>query len=116
MFMANDFIRPRIQKIVLAEDEYSEVREAAIRSHSKYVDEKEATEWDKFYDEKMRFPDWIFDRTSTPESQVKHCAVHDAESVFYLCLLFFSRLWPYGAMVKAGEVEQLKIDRGTIYI
>ncbi|KAL5480763.1 hypothetical protein ACEPAI_9703 [Sanghuangporus weigelae] len=85
----------------------------------KYVlsDEKDA--WDAFFREEYRELEWSIRPAKKNGAEIqrsfKHGAVHDAESVYYLCLLFFNRMWLYDKRVKEPEVADLQAKRGHLF-
>ena len=132
MFMANDVIHPRDEDRMSAISSrvkwsdvpyegrwrmFPRIKKAAIIDSSKYGDDAERTAWNNFYERDIELLSWIVDPKGPqyPRDSFKHGAVHDAESVFLLCILFFDRLWPRGKMVTAEEKERLRADRGRSF-
>ena len=110
MFMANDIIHPRGENHMLAISHwvkwsdvpyegrwrmFPRIKKAAMIDSSKYGDDAERTAWNEFYECDIRFLSWPVKPRGSQCSQdsFKHRAVHEAESVFFLCVLFFNRLW-----------------------
>ena len=110
IFMANDVIHPRGENHMLAISHwvkwsdvpydgrsliFPRIRKAAMIDSSKYGDDAERTDWNEFYERNIRFLSWPVKPRGSQCSQdsFKHRAVHEAESVFFLCVLFFNRLW-----------------------
>ena len=110
MFMTNDVIHPRGENHMLAISLwvkwsdipyevrsliFPRIRKAAMIDSSKYGDDAERTAWNEFYERDIRFLSWPVKPRGSQRSQdsFKHRAVHEAELVFFLCVLFFNRLW-----------------------
>ena len=110
MFMANDVIHPRDEDRMSAISSrvnwsdvpyegrwrmFPRIKKAAMIDSSKYGDDAERTAWNEFYERNIRFLSWPVKPRGSQHSQdsFKHRAVHEAESVFFLCVLFFNRLW-----------------------
>ncbi len=121
MFMANDLICPQevpctFEFIHLDFPGYLEkaMEEAKRSGTTQYANETEMAAWDNWYLEETQSLKWV---TSNPKFLVpdfKHGAMHDAESVFFLCILFFNRLWPYNEKVKASEASKMERGRGKV--
>lgn len=106
MFMANDILFPRRNELMRNHDPETQetIEQEAIEDCvKKYFCDKEKTSWDEFY-RGMSQIRWIVGRNvgdpvvdkkapkPQPEDRFVHGAVHDAESVYCLCLLFFNRM------------------------
>ena len=129
MFMANDVIYPRdgmhmfaISSQVKWSDVprwpmFPSIKNAAMIDSSKYGDDAERTAWNNFYERDIELLSWIVDPKGPqrPRDSFKHGVVHDAESVFLLCILFFNRLWPRDEMVTVEEKERLRASRGRSF-
>ena len=90
MFMANDILVPRDKTPLIFSKELTDTAKRPTRKYSNTT-EKEA--WDNFYQHLQNLePIHAVD----PDDFFKHGAVHDAESVFFLCFLFFNRLQRVG--------------------
>ncbi|KAL5522464.1 hypothetical protein ACEPAG_8480 [Sanghuangporus baumii] len=58
-------------------------------------------------------PRW--DKKALLQDSFRHGAVHDAESVFYICLLFFNRMWPLDERVRKSDIRDLQEARGKLF-
>ncbi|KAL5480762.1 hypothetical protein ACEPAI_9702 [Sanghuangporus weigelae] len=127
MFMARDVLKPRESSLMSPAGPYGNLnvlddtdRNVAYKNlDGKYVlsDEKDA--WDAFFREKYKELEWSIRPAKKNDAEIqrsfKHGAVHDAESVYYLCLLFFNRMWLYDKRVKEPEVADLQAKRGHLF-
>ncbi|OCB84048.1 hypothetical protein A7U60_g8719 [Sanghuangporus baumii] len=87
MFMANDVLVPRESPFSFQSPKAQFLYTAVMDSAMKYSDDSERAAWNAFYSHLTELEPII---PSYPERDIfRHGAVHDAESVFYLCLLFF---------------------------
>ncbi|EJD03341.1 uncharacterized protein FOMMEDRAFT_156731 [Fomitiporia mediterranea MF3/22] len=115
MFMANDVLAPRSKDAMHAvpfdEEDVDVIRTAAANSGKRYRNGEEA-KWDSFY----RGVDHInYVTKKNPEELFRHGAMHDAESVFYLSLLFFSRMVREGEEISDTDLYERQIDRGKVF-
>ncbi|KAL5480883.1 hypothetical protein ACEPAI_9824 [Sanghuangporus weigelae] len=86
MFMANDVLVPRESALYFEIPVAQFLHTAVMDSAMKYSDDSERAAWNAFYSHLRE----IEPIPAYPASDIfRHGAVHDAESVFYLCLLFF---------------------------
>ena len=132
IFMANDVIHPRGENHMLAISHwvkwsdvpyegrsliFPRIRKAAMIDSSKYGDDAERTAWNEFYERDIELLSWLVKPRGSqrPQDSFKHGAVHDAESVFFLCVLFFNRLWPRDKTVTVEEKERLRASRGELF-
>ena len=132
MFMANDIIHPRGENHMLAISHwvkwsdvpyegrsliFPRIRKAAMIDSSKYGDDAERAAWNEFYERDIELLSWLVKPRGSqrPQDSFKHGAVHDAESVFLLCILFFNRLWPQDKMVTVEEHKSLRASRGELF-
>ncbi|KAL5522452.1 hypothetical protein ACEPAG_8468 [Sanghuangporus baumii] len=120
MFMAEDVLSVRDGSIMTPFSRFSENvrREVPNDCVDKYSDCQEKREWDKFYENFAELRWRIEPQLSNDDELVhsfRHGAVHDAESVFYLCLLFFNRLWPLDEYVDPSEIPTLEANRGKLF-
>ncbi|KAL5480743.1 hypothetical protein ACEPAI_9683 [Sanghuangporus weigelae] len=120
MFMAEDVLSVRDGSIMTTFSRFSENvrREVPNDCVDKYSDCQEKHEWDKFYENFVELR-WRIEPTLNNDDKLvqsfRHGAVHDAESVFYLCLLFFGRLWPFDEHVDPSEIPTLEANRGKLF-
>ena len=122
MFMANDVIYPRDiirlkNPLIDVFTDFARIKKAAAIGSCKYANDAERTAWDEFYERDIELLNWIVDPKGPqrPRDSFKHGAVHDVESVFLLCILFFNRLWPRDEMVTVEEYDRLKASRGRSF-
>ncbi|KAL5522468.1 hypothetical protein ACEPAG_8484 [Sanghuangporus baumii] len=127
MFMASDVLEPRESSVMSPAGPYGNLsvlddtdRNVAYKNlDGKYVlsDEKDA--WDAFFREEYKKLEWSIRPVEKNDAEIersfKHGAVHDAESVYYLCLLFFNRMWLYDKRVKESELADLQAKRGHLF-
>ncbi|OCB91431.1 hypothetical protein A7U60_g1309 [Sanghuangporus baumii] len=119
MFMAEDVLSVRDGSIMTPFSRFSENvrREVPNDCVDKYFDCQEKHEWDKYYENFAELR-WRIEPTLNNDDKLvqsfRHGAVHDAESVFYLCLLFFGRLWPFDEHVDPSEIPTLEADRAKL--
>ncbi|KAL5522583.1 hypothetical protein ACEPAG_8600 [Sanghuangporus baumii] len=103
MFMANDVLVPRQADIYIQSLVVESLHTAVMDSAMKYADDSERTAWNVFYS-RLREIELI---PAYPASDVfRHGAVHDAESVFYLCLLFFNRIRRSSRANESSSIEE----------
>ncbi|KAL5522454.1 hypothetical protein ACEPAG_8470 [Sanghuangporus baumii] len=120
MFMAEDVLSVRDGSIMTPFSRFSENVRSEVPKDcvDKYSDCQEKHEWDKFY-ENFAELQWRIEPTLNNDDKLvqsfRHGAVHDAESVFYLCLLFFGRLWPFDERVDPSEIPTLEANRGKLF-
>ncbi|KAL5523298.1 hypothetical protein ACEPAF_1565 [Sanghuangporus sanghuang] len=120
MFMAEDVLSVRDGSIMTPFSRFSENvrREVPNDCVDKYFDCQEKHEWDKYYENFAELR-WRIEPTLNNDDKLvqsfRHGAVHDAESVFYLCLLFFGRLWPFDEHVDPSEIPTLEADRAKLF-
>ncbi|KAL5499275.1 hypothetical protein ACEPAH_1793 [Sanghuangporus vaninii] len=120
MFMAEDVLSVRDGTTMTPFSRFSENvrREVPNDFVDKYSDCQEKHEWDKYYENFAGLRWRIEPQLSNDDKLVqsfRHGAVHDAESVFYLCLLFFNRLWPLDEHVDPSEIPTLEVNRGKLF-
>ncbi|KAL5499267.1 hypothetical protein ACEPAH_1785 [Sanghuangporus vaninii] len=120
MFMADDVLAPEVSLAGVFSDIAEGIRQAATLDNldEKYANHEEKLEWDGFYENFEHLKQKIasrWDKKNEIRTTFRHGAVHDAESVFYLCLLFFNRLWPLDEVVKESDVKALREDRGDFF-
>lgn len=107
MFMAYDVLGPRQHRRYIGEEDVEGWQAAALEPtsedspRSKYSDKMEKAAWDAFYS-RLSGIEYIRSKSA---SFFKHGAVHDAESVFYLCFLFFNRMQRLGSS-NAPDIPQ----------
>ncbi|KAL5532344.1 hypothetical protein ACEPAF_5914 [Sanghuangporus sanghuang] len=119
MFMAHDVIEPRNLNYSrgLAEPKARAIQKAVATGSDRYADKKERDIWDEFFaSERLERPQWKL-LTSDKEmtDSFRHGAMHDAESVFWILLLFFYRMVPAGKDVPPEELESMKEKRGKAF-
>ncbi|KAL5523289.1 hypothetical protein ACEPAF_1556 [Sanghuangporus sanghuang] len=120
MFMAEDVLSVRKSKAMAPFSRISRkvLGQALDDCVDKYADHHEKQEWDKFY-EKFTALRWKIEPEEDNDNALlqsfRHGAVHDAESVVYLCLLFFNRLWPFDEYIERSEIGSLEENRGKIF-
>ncbi|KAL5480888.1 hypothetical protein ACEPAI_9829 [Sanghuangporus weigelae] len=103
MFMANDVLLPRQADIYIQSLVVQSLHTAVMDSSMKYSDDSERAAWNAFYSH-LREIELI---PAYPASDVfRHGAVHDAESVFYLCLLFFNRIRRSSRANEPSNIEE----------
>ncbi|KAL5480756.1 hypothetical protein ACEPAI_9696 [Sanghuangporus weigelae] len=120
MFMAEDVLSTRNSSAMTSFSRiYRTVLGQALDGCvDKYADFQEKREWDEFYE---RFTElrWKIEPEEHNDNALlqsfRHGAVHDAESVFYLCLLFFNRLWPFDEYIERSEIGALEENRGRLF-
>ena len=118
MFMAQDVIQPRdygamhlYSSLVL-----TNLRNAALDVHDmKYADSDEKNAWDKFYSTELGRPEWRAELSDDTPKSFLHGAVHDAESVFWICVLYFCRILPKGTDMSEDDWESIKRERGELF-
>ncbi|KAF8656847.1 hypothetical protein AX16_002394 [Volvariella volvacea WC 439] len=119
MFMAHDVIKPRslFDMMPLPKKERLRICAALARRPAYYSDSAEQAAWDEFYQKDIQSLPWIADPDADDPflPPFQHGAMHDAESVFNLCLLFFNRFWPLNETVKESEMKGLMEDRGQVF-
>ena len=117
MFMANDVLLPRMGQAQLTIELPSYLRSIRPSGVKRCHDEKEEIAWDHWYREQTTSLSWRFSRFDkvNPSSYFKHGAMHDAESVFYLCILFFNRMWPRGEEIRSSDLSALRKERGKTF-
>ncbi|EJD07178.1 uncharacterized protein FOMMEDRAFT_144912 [Fomitiporia mediterranea MF3/22] len=113
MFMARDVLEPRskIHMSQFIEDVVNMIQAASADSGKQYRNGEEA-KWEGFYRD---LTDIRYANRKNPEELFRHGAVHDAESVFYLCLLFFSRMLRKGEEISDADLYKREIDRGKVF-
>ena len=114
MFMANDVICPRPWGTALDEFFFKHLGEVRTPSVKRCHDEEEELAWGRWYLSQIYKPDYENDLEQRV-ANFKHGAMHDAESVFNLCLLFFNRLWPLGEEITLLRFSALKRARGEVF-
>ncbi|OCB91441.1 mitogen-activated protein kinase [Sanghuangporus baumii] len=120
MFMAEDVLSVRKSKAMAPFSRISRtvLGQALDDCVDKYADHHEKQEWDKFY-EKFTALRWKIEPEEDNDNALlqsfRHGAVHDAESVVYLCLLFFNRLWPFDEYIERSEIGSLEENRGKLF-
>lgn len=115
MFMASDVIKSRPIQIFIelgagpyASADIRHAAQSVLTNNKKYSDDHEKKFWDEFYSRKLKDLKWV-------GTEFTHGAVHDAESVFCICLLFFNRMWPKGKTVGESDLPKLKKARGAAF-
>ena len=83
-------------------------------SGDKYHDIDEKISWDEFYSkvDRLKFRVGTRKALGKPRKTLEHSAAHDAESVFYLCALFFCRM---ERIHRPEEIANSKHDRIQIF-
>ncbi|KAL5480886.1 hypothetical protein ACEPAI_9827 [Sanghuangporus weigelae] len=103
MFMANDVPVPRESALYFEIPVAQFLHTAVMDSAMKYSDDSERAAWNAFYS-RLREIELI---PAYPARDVfRHGAVHDAESVFYLCLLFFNRMQRSSRANEPSSIEE----------
>ncbi|KAL5504987.1 hypothetical protein ACEPAH_7650 [Sanghuangporus vaninii] len=119
MFMAHDVIEPRNLNYSrgLVEPKARTIQKAVATGSDRYADNKEKDIWDNFFaSERLERPQWkvlISDKEMT--DSFRHGTMHDAESVFWILLLFFYRMVPADKHVPPEELESMKEKRGKAF-
>ncbi|KAL5499270.1 hypothetical protein ACEPAH_1788 [Sanghuangporus vaninii] len=127
MFMARDVLKLHQLSLMSPAGPYGNLavlddtdRNVAYKNFDrKYAlsDEKDA--WDAFFREEYKQLEWSIRPVMKSDAEIqrsfKHRVVHDAESVYYLCLLFFNRMWLYDKRVKESEVADLQAKSGHVF-
>ncbi|KAL5523172.1 hypothetical protein ACEPAF_1439 [Sanghuangporus sanghuang] len=104
MFMANDVRVPRESPFSFQSPKAQFLYTAVMDSAMKYSDDLERAAWNAFYSHLTELEHII---PSYPERDIfRHGAVHDAESVFYLCLLFFNRMQRSSRANEPSSIEE----------
>ena len=120
MFMAEDVLSVRKCQSMIEFSMISEIvkNKALDAVGDQYADRGEKESWDNFY-QNFEGLQWKimprFENNELLQESFRHGAVHDAESVLYLCLLFFNRMWPLGERIDQTELDTLEINRGTLF-
>ena len=105
MFMAYDVLRPRQHAIHMDLEIGAMGSTLEDSDRSKYSEKSEKDAWDAFY---SGLSEIEYVRRDRSKKFFKHGAVHDAESVFYLCYLFFNRMQRLGGGNSADVSEERK--------
>ncbi|KAL5530961.1 hypothetical protein ACEPAG_3837 [Sanghuangporus baumii] len=104
MFMANDVLAPRDFAFPFRSAKAQLLYSAVMDSAMKYSDDSESSTWNTFY---SRLTGIEPINSSDAEDDIfRHGAVHDAESVFYLCLLFFNRMQRSSRANEPSSIEE----------
>ncbi|EJD08227.1 uncharacterized protein FOMMEDRAFT_164915 [Fomitiporia mediterranea MF3/22] len=113
MFMARDVLEPRSKRHMrsFVEDDVDMIQVAAASSVKQYHNGEEA-KWEGFYRDLGHIR---YVNRKNPEETFRHGAMHDAESVYYLCLLFFSRMVREGEEISDDDLYKKQIDRGEVF-
>ncbi|EJD02523.1 uncharacterized protein FOMMEDRAFT_147462 [Fomitiporia mediterranea MF3/22] len=115
MFMAADVLAPRTKRamnsIPFDEDDMNLMLIAIGGSGKQYRNGEEA-KWDSFYRDLGHIH---YVRKKNPEELFRHGAMHDAESVYYLCLLFFCRMVREGEHISDADFGKRQLDRGYAF-
>ncbi|KAL5522465.1 hypothetical protein ACEPAG_8481 [Sanghuangporus baumii] len=120
MFMAEDVLSTRNSSAMTPFSRISrKVLDQALNGCvDKYADYQEKREWDEFYEHFTELR-WKIEPKEDNDNALlqsfRHGAVHDAESVVYLCLLFFNRLWPFDEYIERSEIGALEENRGRLF-
>ncbi|KAL5522466.1 hypothetical protein ACEPAG_8482 [Sanghuangporus baumii] len=120
MFMAEDVLSVRNSSVMTSFSRiYRTILGQALNDCvDKYADYQEKREWDEFYEHFTELR-WKIEPEEHNDNALlqsfRHGAVHDAESVFYLCLLFFNRLWSFDEYIKRSEIGALEENRGRLF-
>ncbi|KAL5522463.1 hypothetical protein ACEPAG_8479 [Sanghuangporus baumii] len=120
MFMAEDVLSTRNSSAMTPFSFISRtVLDQALNGCvDKYADHHEKQEWDEFYEHFTELR-WKIEPKQDNDNALlqsfRHGAVHDAESVVYLCLLFFNRLWPFDECIERSEIGSLEDNRGKLF-
>ncbi|KAL5483530.1 hypothetical protein ACEPAI_8762 [Sanghuangporus weigelae] len=119
MFMAHDVIMPRNLNYThgLVESKARALQKAVATGNDRYADNKEKDIWDGFFaSERMERPQWkVLTSDKEMTDSFRHGVMHNAESVFWILLLFFYRMVPAGKDVAPEEWESMKRKRGEAF-
>ncbi|KAL5523290.1 hypothetical protein ACEPAF_1557 [Sanghuangporus sanghuang] len=120
MFMAEDVLSTRNSSAMTPFSRISRkvLGQALNGCVDKYANNQEKREWDEFYEHFTELR-WKIEPEEDNDNALlqsfRHGAVHDAESVVYLCLLFFNRLWPFDEYIERSEIGSLEENRGKLF-
>ncbi|OCB91440.1 hypothetical protein A7U60_g1318 [Sanghuangporus baumii] len=120
MFMADDVLTPRFRGMPTFTLFDEQFHDRILGDHiDKYATQEESDNWDDFYRHNISLLKWNiepkWDKKALLQDSFRHGAVHDAESVFYICLLFFNRMWPLNERVRKSDIRDLQEARGELF-
>ncbi|KAL5483534.1 hypothetical protein ACEPAI_8766 [Sanghuangporus weigelae] len=119
MFMALDLIRPRNLNFArgLVEPKARIIQETVAVGYDRHSDPREKDIWDEFFaSERLERPQWkVLTSDEEMTGSFRHGAMHDAESVFWIILLFFCRMMPAGKNIPLEKLELMKEKRGMVF-
>ncbi|KAL5480755.1 hypothetical protein ACEPAI_9695 [Sanghuangporus weigelae] len=120
IFMADDVLTPRFRSMPTFTLFDEQFHDRILGDHiDKYASQEESHNWDDFYKHNISLLKWNieprWDKKALLQDSFRHGAVHDAESVFYICLLFFNRMWPLDERVRKSDIRDLQEARGKLF-
>ncbi|KAL5532348.1 hypothetical protein ACEPAF_5918 [Sanghuangporus sanghuang] len=108
MFMALDVIQPRNLNFArgLVGPKARKIQEIVVAGHDRHSELWEKGVWEEFFaSERLERPQWkVLTSDKEMADSFRHGAMHDAESVFWIILLFFCRMRPPGKNVPPEKI------------